>query len=828
MAANPIGALKVVIGSETDGLTQGLNEADSKLKGFGQSSKISMAAVAALGAAAAAAGAKLLSFAKDQAMLIDDQARLAKSLGGTINGLRAFKLAAEDMGIKGVDSSLNRMNRRLGAAEFGAGAAAITVKKLGLNLHALAGMDIQQRMAAIADAIKASGVSSEEAARHLQNLGFEQRGVSQLFIEGGDAIRAATDSLNKYGLAISDIETQRLQDVAAAFVRIGQIYDGIKTQLTIALAPALEKTAGIMEGLAQVVASATPYIAGLVNGFVELSDKIAIALAGVAAFYAPAVIAGIGAFTAAVGVGAVGAVKALTAAMMANPIGLIATALVAVGVAIYKFRDQINEVFGVDVVKVTKDAANWLINSFVSAYDDIKFIWSNFGNMLGAAVLGGVNLAIDGLNKLIQKSMDAVNAVAGLVNHIPGVNIGEIGRGAGISRIENPYADQMADALEAQDRKRAETMARDNFAGWGKSTGGSTKPPSGTNSSTGGNGFGGAGGGAAVDETDNSQLQNRLDNLRDFLATKSELEAKAAEERAQILDDSLAAGLISEQDHNRMLYDVASKFQDSIIALQDSKFREQMDNLDDLHELGMINDADYHQDKLDLIADQEEEKTEALMQAYQDRQDMLNDLLEDGDISKEDHNAMMEDMEAAHQDALNRIVAKGAKAREDVHQIESRNRQAVVSGMMNNLVQLMNSGNKEMFRIGKIAAIAQAVLKGREAIVSSYAAGARIGGPIVGAAFAATAAAATAAQIASVASTTFGGGGSASASGGGGGGGYSRPTDRISNDPQPEPEPEHTAVTINLEGESYSRKQVRDLIEQINDATADGAVLRLA
>src|SRR5699024_5841067 len=138
-----------------------------------------------------------------------------------------------------------------------------------------------------------------------------------------------------------------------------------------------------------------------------------------------------------------------------------------------------------------------------------------------------------------------------------------------------------------------------------------------------------------------------------------------------------------------------------------------------------------------------------------------------------------------------------------------------------------NSGNKEMFRIGKIAAIANALLKGREAVVSAYAAGAKVGGPVVGAAFAATAAAATAAQIASVSSTSFGGGGSASARGGGGS--YSRPTDAISNDPMPsEAARENTSVTINLQGESYSRQQVRDLIEQINEATADGAQLRLA
>src|SRR5678816_3822610 len=99
-------------------------------------------------------------------------------------------------------------------------------------------------------------------------------------------------------------------------------------------------------------------------------------------------------------------------------------------------------------------------------------------------------------------------------------------------------------------------------------------------------------------------------------------------------------------------------------------------------------------------------------------------------ISEEDHKLRMEELEQAHQDALTRIVAQGAQARSKADADEAKNRQAVMSGMMGNLTQLMNSGSKEMFRIGKIAAMANALLKGREAVVSAYAAGSKVGGPI--------------------------------------------------------------------------------------------------
>src|SRR5699024_1937079 len=198
-----IGALRVVIGADTTGLQRSLRDAGDRTADFKKQALVAAAAIAAIGTAAAAAGAKLVGLAREEMNVIDSQAKLARAIGGTVNGLRAFKLAAEDMGIDGVEASLNRMNRRLGAAEFGAGAAAASVKMLGLDLKDLADMDIQDRKASIADTIQASEMSAQQAARHLQNLGFEQRGVAELFMRGGDAIRSSTDALDKYGLAVS-------------------------------------------------------------------------------------------------------------------------------------------------------------------------------------------------------------------------------------------------------------------------------------------------------------------------------------------------------------------------------------------------------------------------------------------------------------------------------------------------------------------------------------------------------------------------------------------------------------------------------------------------
>lgn len=90
---------------------------------------------------------------------------------------------------------------------------------------------------------------------------------------------------------------------------------------------------------------------------------------------------------------------------------------------------------------------------------------------------------------------------------------------------------------------------------------------------------------------------------------------------------------------------------------------------------------------------------------------------------------------------------------------EAKARRQIAGDMLSNLSTLMDTENRKLFQIGKVAALANATINGYEAVVSSYARGAQIGGPVLGAAYAATAGIATAVQIGNIASTSYGSGG---------------------------------------------------------------------
>ena len=77
----------------------------------------------------------------------------------------------------------------------------------------------------------------------------------------------------------------------------------------------------------------------------------------------------------------------------------------------------------------------------------------------------------------------------------------------------------------------------------------------------------------------------------------------------------------------------------------------------------------------------------------------------------------------------------------------------IASSIFGNLSSLMNTESRKMFEIGKAASIAGAIVDGIAAVQGAYKQGAKIGGPPLGAAFAASAAVATLANIKNIQST---------------------------------------------------------------------------
>lgn len=241
MATSSIGRLTVDIIAKTSGIEKGTRKGRKEFRDLEKTvksvEKAISASMAVAGAAVVGYGAAVAKVAADNIKLISTQADLAQSMNATVTGIRAVNQAAADNSIGELDGSLARLNRRLGAVENGGGPAANAIKQLNLNTKELAAADADEKLAMIADAIQKSGVSSQQATRYLQDMGFEQRGVFNLFKDGGDAIRGYREQIEATGRAVNDLEAVQIQQAALAMGSLGDAAEGVKTQLAVQLAP---------------------------------------------------------------------------------------------------------------------------------------------------------------------------------------------------------------------------------------------------------------------------------------------------------------------------------------------------------------------------------------------------------------------------------------------------------------------------------------------------------------------------------------------------------------------------------------------------------------
>lgn len=126
------------------------------------------------------------------------------------------------------------------------------------------------------------------------------------------------------------------------------------------------------------------------------------------------------------------------------------------------------------IVAGVKWTGNLIINSFRACFEDVKFVWANFPDIMAAAVTGAVNLVIDGINMMVKAGVAGVNtlikginsAVAavggekaleffGFSGAIPELSAPQIGRFA------NPAAGRLGKAAEGRNGRIADIMNDD-------------------------------------------------------------------------------------------------------------------------------------------------------------------------------------------------------------------------------------------------------------------------------------------------------------------------------------------------------------------------------
>jgi hypothetical protein len=449
-----IGALRVNLGIDSAQFQDGLKKAEASTNKFAKAMKVGFAAAAA--AATAALGGLALSL-KSTLSAVDDIARQAQVSNTTFESFQRLAYAARTVGIESdkLADIFKDVNDRVGDfAATGGGPMADFFEKIaprvGVTAEAFKNLSGPQALQLYYDSLKKAGVNQQEMTFYLEAMASDVTALIPLLEKGGEAFR----KLGENASVISEEDGNRLRAFNQSMRDMGQAISDVALAAIASLSSALMLAANGFDAFSSLLRQAIHYLP-------TLAEYAAVAGGALALMFSPAILAAVGNLTVAISVGLVGAVRLLTAAIIANPIGALAVAIATAVTAIYHFRDEIQKAIGVDVVGIVKDAANLVINSFRAAFEDIKFVWSEFGNIMGAAVIGGVNIAIRAINGLIQSAAEGVDWLIEKLNKVPGVTIDPLGGVSALFEIDNPYAGALSDAVGTHNAKIQAIMSSD-------------------------------------------------------------------------------------------------------------------------------------------------------------------------------------------------------------------------------------------------------------------------------------------------------------------------------------------------------------------------------
>lgn len=239
------GLLSVKLTADDAQLLAALARSRAAVKATGEQVTAGMGVFKQYGATIAGlvSGGAVALFIKSTNETIDTQAKLARQVGGTTAAIQTLARAGDLAGVSAEDLSgaAGKLNVKLGQALEGTGSATGALKALGLTAQQLSSMDIDQRFAAIADAIAGAGITAQQTSSILRDLGIKQESIISLMEGGGDAIRNARKEVEGFGVAVSEIDAAKIEAGNDAMTSIMLTARGVATQISIQLAPVLQE-----------------------------------------------------------------------------------------------------------------------------------------------------------------------------------------------------------------------------------------------------------------------------------------------------------------------------------------------------------------------------------------------------------------------------------------------------------------------------------------------------------------------------------------------------------------------------------------------------------
>jgi hypothetical protein len=256
--ANNFGRVNVSVTASTGGLTAGLSRAGKSLNRFANTVTAIANPLSMLGGIARSTFGQLAMFsmargaihsltgmASSAAENVDVLSKLSRRLGTTYSELAGLKLAGDlaGVGIEEIAKAMTKADVAMVKAQSGSKEAAQAFASLGLSASRLSKLSGAARFEAIATAISRIPGEANRSAAAVALFGKSGAELLPLFEDGAGSIQKAREEAQRFGLALTDMQGRRVEEMNDSFTRVKVAIEGIVQQMTALLAPAIENIA---------------------------------------------------------------------------------------------------------------------------------------------------------------------------------------------------------------------------------------------------------------------------------------------------------------------------------------------------------------------------------------------------------------------------------------------------------------------------------------------------------------------------------------------------------------------------------------------------------
>jgi hypothetical protein len=230
-----------------------------------------------------------------QSALIDRVGKVSQTTGIAVGTLQKFGFAAELAGVSTEQAqvALRRFSRRLGEAQKGTGELLPALKKLGIETRNSDGTfkSAEQVLVEFADGIANTEGASAKLALAFKAFDSEGAELVAVLDEGSAAMLKMFGRAEALGAVLSRGAIQGVEDFNDSFKELQTVLNGVASQLTAALAPALKLVTdelvnfilkgseefGSFENLAQIMAvGIVDAIRTVIISFAKLQEAVVI------------------------------------------------------------------------------------------------------------------------------------------------------------------------------------------------------------------------------------------------------------------------------------------------------------------------------------------------------------------------------------------------------------------------------------------------------------------------------------------------------------------------------------------------------------------------